>query len=192
MEATILQPRTVQQGQRSRASPPARTRTMLTIAIVALAVLAVFLSWGIVYRWRHSHALASATAVAANTPPSVSVIHPVAAASADWSLPGNTQAIQDAIIYARVSGYLSKRYVDIGDHVKSGQLLAEIQSPELDQQLNQAQANLQQAIKQLDLQKANLELARTTMERYKGADAEGAVAKLTVDQAVATYSTARA
>ena len=62
--------------------------------------------------------------------------------------------------------------------VKAGQLLAEIQSPELDQQLNQARANLQQAQKQLDLQKANLELARTTMERYKGADKEQAVAKL--------------
>ena len=58
---------------------------------------------------------------------------------------GNTQAIQDAILYARVSGYLSKRYVDIGDQVKAGQLLAEIQSPEIDQQLSQARANLQQA-----------------------------------------------
>ncbi|HSZ59977.1 MAG TPA: HlyD family efflux transporter periplasmic adaptor subunit, partial [Tepidisphaeraceae bacterium] len=64
--------------------------------------------------------------------------------------------------------------------------------PELDQQLSQARANLQQAYKQLDLQKANLELARTTMERYKGADKEQAVAKLTVDQAVAGYATAQA
>jgi RND family efflux transporter MFP subunit len=122
----------------------------------------------------------------------VTVVHPVARASADRSLPGTTQAIQDAIIYARVSGYLSKRYVDIGDHVKAGQLLAEIQSPELDQQLSQSRANLVQASKQLDLQNANLELARATMERYKGADQEQSVAKLLVDQSVAGYGTARA
>jgi RND family efflux transporter MFP subunit len=176
------------------ANPPprAQTRTILLIGAVALAVFAIFLTWGIVYRWRHSHALASTAASVATTPPSVSVVHPRPSASADWSLPANTQAIQDAIIYARVSGYLAKRYVDIGDHVKSGQLLAEIQSPELDQQLSQARANLQQAYKQLDLQKANLELARATMERYKGADKEAAVAKLTVDQAVAGYGTAQA
>jgi RND family efflux transporter MFP subunit len=174
-------------------SPPrARTRTILTIALIALAIFAVFLGWGIIYRWRHSHALASATAVVASTPPSVTVVHPRGSAAADWSMPGSTQAIQDAIIYARVSGYLSKRYVDIGDHVKSGQLMAEIQSPELDQQLSAARANLQQAQKQLDLQKANLELARTTLERYKGADKEQAVAKLIVDQAAATYSTTQA
>jgi len=70
--------------------------------------------------------------------------------------------------------------------------LAEIQSPELDQQLSQARANLQQTYKQLDLQKANLELARTTMERYKGADKEEAVAKLAVDQSIAAYATAKA
>src|SRR6266566_3509693 len=172
--------------------PRARTRTILLIGVSVLAVFAAFLAWGTIYRARHSRQLASTVAAAASTPTRVSVVHPVANASADRSLPGTTQAIQDAIIYARVSGYLSKRYVDIGDQVKAGQLLAEIESPEIDQQLNQVQANLQQFIKQLDLQKANLELARTTMERYKGADQEGAVAKLTVDQAVATYSTARA
>jgi RND family efflux transporter MFP subunit len=202
MDATTVQPRlpdAASNGHRpddkapANPSPPrARTRTMLVIALIVLAAFAVFLGWGIVYRWRHSHALASTAAVAASTPPSVSVVHPVASASADWSLPGSTQAIADAIIYARVSGYLSKRYVDIGDHVKAGQLLAEIQSPELDQQLMQARANLQQSTKQLDLQKANLELARTTLDRYKAADQEQAVAKLTVDQAAATYSTAQA
>jgi RND family efflux transporter MFP subunit len=145
-----------------------------------------------IQRFRHSHTLAMAATQSANAVPLVAVVHPVESATPDWTLPGTTQAIQDAIIYARVSGYLSKRYVDIGDQVKAGQLLAEIQSPELDQQLSQAKANLQQAYKQLDLQKANLELARTTMERYKGADKEAAVAKLTVDQAVAGYGTAQA
>jgi RND family efflux transporter MFP subunit len=200
MDASIVQPHTPETASNGRrpndapANPPprARTRTILAIAISAAALFALFLGWGTIYRLRQRHQLASAAVVVAHTPPSVSVVHPVASVTAERSLPGSTQAIQDAIIYARVSGYLNKRYVDIGDHVKAGQLLAEIQSPELDQQLNQARANLQQASRQLDLQKANLELARTTMERYKGADQERAVAKLTVDQAVAAYATAQA
>ena len=172
--------------------PRARTRTILLIAVVALVLLAAFLAFGLVRRHQQGRELASSTAQAVATPPRVYVVRAAAAAIPDWSLPANTQAVEDSIIYARVSGYLTKRFVDIGDRVKAGQLLAEIQSPELDQQLNQARANLVQSQKQLDLQKANLELARTTMERYKGADREAAVAKLTVDQAVAGYGTAQA
>jgi multidrug efflux pump subunit AcrA (membrane-fusion protein) len=171
---------------------PIRTRTILLIVIAVIVLFAAFLGLGIISRSKQGHALAAAASQAAHTPPQVLVVHPRAAAAPDWSLPANTQAIKDAIIYARVSGYLKKRYVDIGDTVKAGQLLAEIESPELDQQLNQTRANLEQASKQLDLQKANLELARTTMERYKGADKEGAVAKLTVDQTVAAFGTAQA
>ena len=103
-----------------------------------------------------------------------------------------TQAIQDSIIYARTSGYLKRRFVDIGDRVQAGQLLAEIESPEVDAQLRQAQANLLQAQKTLDLQMANRDLAKVTMDRYKAADAEKAVAVEAVDQSVATYRTAQA
>lgn len=171
---------------------PARTRTILVIVGVVLAVFITFLVTGIVYRVKHSGALSATAAQVTNTPPQVIIVHPVAATAADWPLPGTTQAVQDSIVYARVSGYLVKRYVDIGDHVKSGQLLAEIQSPELDQQLRQARANLQQAYKQLDLQKANLEFAQTTMVRYQGADKEAAVAKEAVDQSVSAFRTAQA
>ena len=177
------------------ASPPAapaRTRTMLVIAGVLVALFVTVLVLGLVERHRHSNALAASTGQAAAAPPQVAVVRPVAATASDWPLPANTQAMEDAIVYARVSGYLSKRYVDLGDRVKAGQLVAEIQSPELDQQLNQARANLQQAGRQLDLQKANLELARTTMVRYQGADKEGAVAKEALDQSVATFRTAGA
>ena len=199
MEETVQpkSPRTPANGHSVHAAPanpprPARTRNILVIASIILALFAVFLIGGLVYRFSHSRQLASTATQAAQTPPEIPVVRPMASATADWSLPGSTQAIQDSIIYARVSGYLSKRYVDIGERVKAGQLLAEIQSPELDQQLNQARANLQQSQKQLDLQRANLQLAQTTMERYKGADKEQAVAKLIVDQTVAAYATAQA
>ena len=200
MDATIEQPHrppsaVIESHANEASARPlqrARTRTIITMVIVVLAVFAVFLVIGAIYRASHNRALASAASAAAGTPPSVYVVRPVASTASDWSLPGTTQGIADAVTYARVSGYLIKRYVDIGDRVKAGQLLAEIQSPELDQQLSQARANLQQAYKQLDLQNANLELARTTMERYKGADKEEAVAKLAVDQSIAAYATAKA
>jgi RND family efflux transporter MFP subunit len=180
------------QETQANPSPRARTRTIVAIVVVIVALFTTLLVLGIVQRHEQNRGLASAASQAASASPEVYVVHPIHSATSDWSLPGTTQAIQDTVIYARVSGYLSKRNVDIGDQVKAGQLLAEIQSPELDQQLGQARANLQQAFKQLDLQKANLELARTTMVRYKGADQDGAVAKLVVDQSVAGYATAQA
>jgi multidrug efflux pump subunit AcrA (membrane-fusion protein) len=141
---------------------------------------------------RNQRELATAAQTVQTATVEVYVIRPEPASGADVSLAATTQAIQDAIIYARTSGYLSKRYVDIGDSVKAGQLLAEIASPEIDQQLRQGQADLQQSEKNLDLQKANLDLARATMGRYEAADAEGAVAKQAVDQSVSAYRTAQA
>src|SRR5213594_926439 len=170
----------------------ARTRTIVVIGSVILGLFLVLLMVGTVPRiWSKRELVVSASDVQ-NRTPTVYVIRPVPAVEVGLSLPATTQAIQDSIIYARTSGYVTKRYVDIGDQVSEGQLLAEIASPEVDQQLSQAQADLEQSRKNLDLQKANLELARVTMERYKSADAEGAVAKLLVDQNVTAYSTAQA
>jgi RND family efflux transporter MFP subunit len=172
--------------------PRARTRSMVFIGIGALAVFLILLAVGVIPRVRNNRELVVAADKVRNTPPQVYVIRPEPAAAAGLSLAATTQAIQDSIIYARTSGYLSKRYVDIGDYVKAGQLLAEIASPEIDQQLRQGQADLQQSERSLDLQKANLDLARATMGRYEAADAEGAVAKQAVDQSVAAYRTAQA
>ena len=173
-------------------APRARTRSMVFIGIGALAVFLILLAIGVIPRVRNNRQLVVAADKVRNTPPQVYVIRPEPAAAAGLSLAATTQAIQDSIIYARTSGYLSKRYVDIGDHVKAGQLLAEIASPEIDQQLRQAEADLRQSEKNLDLQKATLDLARTTMARYQAADAEDAVAKLVVDQSVSSYRTGQA
>jgi RND family efflux transporter MFP subunit len=194
METAILQPHPEPHTEESTNNPPkrARTRTILIIAFTILALFAACLVVGLAYRFINNRSLVSSTAAAVNTPPSVYVIRPVESATSDMTLPGTTQAIQDAIVYARVSGYLSKRYVDLGDHVKAGQLLAEIESPELLQQLIQAKANLEQSVKQLDLQKANLELARTTMVRYQQAVKDASVAQELVDQAVAAFEVGKA
>ena len=174
--------------------PPrrARTRTMILVGIGALSLFVVLLVVGILPRLRNDRQLASAAQKAEATPPNVYVIRPEAAGETDLSLAATTQAIQDAVIYARTSGYIRKRHVDIGDRVKVGQLLAEIDSPEIDQQLRQAQADLQQSERTLDVQRSSLELARTTLARYQAADAEGAVAKQALDQNAAAHQTARA
>ena len=176
----------------SRPAPRARTRTMIVIGIGAVVLFLVLLSVGVLPRVRNQRELATAAQTVQAAAPDVYVIRPEPASGADVSLAATTQAIQDAIIYARTSGYLSKRYVDIGDNVKAGQLLAEIASPEIDQQLRQGEADLRQSERTLDLQKANLDLARATMGRYEAADAEGAVAKQAVDQSVSAYRTAQA
>ena len=179
-------------SQADRPVPRARTRTMRLIGLGILILFAVLLIVSVIPRVINRHRLAKAAQSVRTTVTSVSVVQPVAASEAGLSIAATTQAMQDAIIYARTSGYIRKRHVDIGDTVKAGQLLAEIDSPEIDQQLRQARADLRQAERNLDLQKATLDLNRATMDRYKGADAEGAVAIEAVDQAVSAYRTAMA
>src|SRR5216684_3138163 len=151
-------------------APRIRTRTMIIIGIGILGLFLLLLAVGVVSRVMNHRELVAAAQKVQTTVPEVYVIRPEPASEADLSLAATTQAIQDAIIYARTSGYLTKRLVDIGDRVKAGQLLAEIASPEIDQQLRQAKADLRQSEKNLDLQTANLELARTTMARYQAAE----------------------
>jgi RND family efflux transporter MFP subunit len=107
----------------------------------------------------------------------------------DLTLPGTLQAVTEAPILARADGYLKKRYVDLGDKVQAGQPLAEIEAPELDQLIlqaeaavAQAQASLEQAQASLEQGKSNRELARVTAERWKTLAAEGVVSQQENDQ----------
>src|SRR6185312_15921667 len=110
-----------------------------------LLVAVIAASGGIVARLHHDDALKQRVSSAAV--PSVNVIEPAPGeARQELVLPSNLQAFYDAPIYARVPGYLKKWYVDIGAHVKAGDVLAEIETPELDQQLQQAQADLATAV----------------------------------------------
>src|SRR5262249_51540294 len=114
--------------------------------------------------------------------PTVNITHPKPGASTqELILPGNTQAFADAPIYARTSGYLSKWFFDIGAHVKKGQLLAEIETPEVDQQLQQARA-------ELETPKSNFELARLTAERYQPLLKSGVVSQQLADQAASDFT----
>src|SRR5438552_10825150 len=170
----------------------ARTRSMVVIGIAIAGLFLILLVAGAVPRIRNQRALSAAAQKMQTELTQVYVVRPQPAAEAGLSLAATTQAIQDSIIYARTSGYLRKRYWDIDDHETTGQLLAEVDSPEIQQQLRQARADLQQSERNRDLQKANLDLAKVTMARYEAADAEGAVAKQALDQSVSTHRTAQA
>jgi RND family efflux transporter MFP subunit len=180
------------QDSRERPVPRARTRSMIGIGAGLLVLFLILLAAGAAPRVRDARALTAASERARASVPGVLVIRPQPASDVDLSLAATTQAIQDAIIYARTSGYIGTRHVDIGDRVRAGQLLAEIQSPEIDQELQQARAMLRQSERTLELQKASLDLAQLTMGRYQAADAEKAVAIEAVDQSVASFRTAQA
>jgi RND family efflux transporter MFP subunit len=117
----------------------------------------------------------------ANRLPTVSVVHPKRTpAQIQLELPGDLTAFEETPIYARVSGYLSKWFTDIGTPVVEGQELAEIETPELDQELLQANAALAQA-------KANLEIARISAERWQTLRKSDAVSQQDTDVKVATW-----
>jgi RND family efflux transporter MFP subunit len=160
----------------------ARTRThkqWLALAVTMIAVAALLIS-GIWSRVRARAALNTETAQAALT--AVSVVSPKQTAPAEEIiLPGNVQPYISSPIYARTNGYLKKWYFDIGAHVKQGELLAVIETPEVDQQLEQARSNLLTA-------QANLELASITKTRYQGLLKSNAVSQQDVDNAVGTYN----
>jgi RND family efflux transporter MFP subunit len=115
----------------------------------------------------------------------VSIVHPkVTTEPLQLVLPGNTQPLIDAPVYARTSGYLKKWYTDIGTRVKAGRVLAEIEAPEVDQQLQQAKSDLQTA-------QTNYALAQTTAGRYTNLLQRGAVARQDADNAVSDMNAKR-
>ena len=158
-------------------------RRWLGVAI-AVGVIAVLLVTDILSRVRARTKLKAETNQVALT--SVSVVVPKQTAPAEEIiLPGNVQPFITSPVYARTNGYLKKWYFDIGAHVKKGQLLAVIETPEVDQQLQQARSNLSTA-------QANLELATITKTRYQGLLKTHAVAQQDADNAVGTYNANKA
>jgi RND family efflux transporter MFP subunit len=151
---------------------------LLILLVVALVVI-----WGISSRHKASAQLSQETHELAI--PTVSVIHPkLGAPQQEIVIPGDMQPYADAPIFARTSGYLKKWYSDIGANVRAGQLLAEIESPEVDQQLQAARADLSTA-------EANMNLAQVTAARYKDLLKTDSVAQQDVDNATGNYDARR-
>jgi RND family efflux transporter MFP subunit len=160
---------------------PASVRaTTIVIALIVLAGIAYRLI-GRVVDERHLENVTKSDAI-----PTVNVTLPtIAGARSEIALPGNTQAFDDTPIYARTSGYLKQWFVDIGTHVTKGQLMATIETPELDEQLEVARADLKSA-------QADLNLADTTSERYQSLLKLNSVSKQETDVAVSGAAAKRA
>jgi RND family efflux transporter MFP subunit len=155
-------------------SPSISDARLRRYAWIALAIALALAVWGIVSRVSARSALSKATAQAAAT--AVVTVKPTLAPGSEaLVLPGSVQAYYEAPIYARTNGYLRAWHTDMGTPVKKGQLLAEIDTPEVDQQLGQAQADLATA-------QANYQLAESTDVRWQGLLATESVSKQDADQ----------
>ena len=166
------------------AKAPVTTRRFF----ITVAALVLVIAFGIV-QGVHSRTAAAANlnqVAQASAIPVVEVVHPnLGADGQEIALPGNAQAFNDTPIYARTRGYVKHWYVDIGAHVKQGQLLALIETPELDQQLEQARADLKTA-------QANLEIAQITAARWQNLVKTNSVSQQETDQAVSDLNAKQA
>jgi len=168
-----------------RSNDPKRNRRSHWWVLLLAAVIAVLLVIsGIVPRIQARTALRRETIQMAI--PAVAVVQPKHSSPAqEIVLPANVQAFADAPIYARTNGYLKHWYVDIGGRVKAGQLLAEIDTPEINQQLRQARADLATS-------RANLDLSKITSDRYSDLLKTDSVSKQEADNAVGDYAAKQA
>jgi len=165
--------------------PPAtlsRSRAVF-LGVGAVGVLGSALAVGYVPRHAERTALVEAARTSESALPRVEVVTPKARPSdRALTLPGSVQPLEETTIYARASGYVRKWYVDIGDKVKDGQLLAELDTPELDQELDQARAQVTQAQATLVQSKANRELSKANLQRYRQLAPSGVVSMAELDQ----------
>ena len=164
--------------------PARRSSHHWLIAALALVIVVAIVLFSVMPRIQARTTVKKETADLAI--PSVSITKPKPnAPGEEVVLPANVQAFKDAPIYARTNGYLKKWYVDIGGHVKAGQLLAEIDTPEIEQQLRQARAEVGTA-------EANLNLSKITAERYAGLLKSDSVSKQEADNAAGDYAAKQA
>ena len=186
----------------------------VTLLILGVIIFLVLIVVGGLPRFRQKQALNNHTKEQNALPRPVSIVEAQpGAATEEFTLPGNTQPIQDAPIYARVDGYLHKRYVNIGDVVHTGQVLADIETPELDQQVQAAASSAEQAAANLDNSRqsytraqadqktaaANVQKAKTDLQffsrelaRYKQLVTQGAVSQEDTDSRLQAYNSGAA
>ena len=173
---------------------PVRLWRWINAAAILVLVLVAFFAGYAPRRKREGTIIAEASAQSMAIPTVNVTLAERSDANSAMVLPGNVQAIAEAPILARSDGYVKKRYADIGDRVRKGQVLAEIEAPELDQQVTQGAANLQQteaALEQANANyqqgKANEQLAKVTATRWQHLASKGAVSLQENDQYQAQY-----
>ena len=171
------------------------SHTIRNLVLLFVVILIVAFVAGYIPRHRRELQLVAEADTHNEALPQVSVMAAIRAAGrGNLVLPGNIQAVTEAPILARAEGFLKTRYVDIGDRVTEGQLLAEIEAPDMDQQVRQAQATVQQvqadlerATAALEQGKANESLAKVTAQRWDNLVKRGVVSRQENDQYQAQY-----
>ena len=185
-------------GVQSNRRPSAVSLILIALLLAVLIVVGFFV--GYLPRQRREAVLAAESKETGRTLPVVNVSRVTrSAANSTLVLPGNIQAVAEAPILARATGYIRKRYVDIGDRVKAGQVVAEVEAPELDQQILQAHAaidqaasSVQQAEAAIQQGRANENLARLTAGRMSNLLGRGVISKQDNDNAQAQYAAQQA
>ncbi len=170
--------------------PRAGRRPVVVFFVLVGLVVAIAISAGVLPRLARQKSLLAASAeVAARKPVVIATAARLESSKDVIELPGDLQAMIESPIFSRADGYMKTRLVDIGSRVKTGEVMAEIETPELDQQISQARATLAQAQSNqkelqadISLARANLDLARVTAERWNHLLTKGVVPKQEVDQ----------
>jgi RND family efflux transporter MFP subunit len=184
MNSTTTENRTREAAQKTNRIPRSTAWVLAAVLMSAAGALAYAIHGGVTTRVAAESSLARSTEAASI--PIVNVTHPKAGAPLEeLILPGNTQAFSDTPIFARTNGYLKRWLFDIGAHVKRGELLAEIETPEIDKQLQQAHAELETA-------QANHHLAETTAARWQFLLQSDSVSRQETDEKVADLSARKA
>jgi membrane fusion protein, multidrug efflux system len=167
-------------------------KLLLVLACAVVLFVALFLI-GFIPHEMHQRQLIEQAELVAQEPPVVGVVTPkVMDATTNLTLPGTARALQQTAIYARTTGYLKYWTSDIGSHVTSGQLLAVLDAPDVDAQLNEAKAALDQANANVVSAQNNYDLTQATYLRYKGLVATGGVTQQDLDTRQTAFSLASA
>jgi membrane fusion protein (multidrug efflux system) len=162
---------------------PIGKKRVLVAALILLALVVVAFGWGYLPRREQRAALAASAESSQRAVPRVEVTTPkVGASDKALQLPATVQPLQATMLLARANGYVRAWHADIGDRVKEGQLLAEIETPELDQELMQARAQLLQARASLTQAKANSNLAKANLGRARSLAPNGFLSKAELEQ----------
>ena len=171
--------------------PPAPPRTAIIVVVLVVVVLALSGAASMFSRIRAGHALAKETEIDAVA--TVTVVHPIAEKpDEELVLPATLQAYEESPIHARTSGYLLRWYKDIGSRVNKGDLLADIDTPEVDQELSQARANRQQVVAQRDIAKISADRWQNLRKTDSVSEQEADTQSSAYQQAVANLASADA
>jgi RND family efflux transporter MFP subunit len=187
-----------EQKKRASAGPSGGTLVLILLLLAGLGIAGYFL--GYAPRVHREQVLAAESRAGGEAQPVVNVeLVERGGTQSSLVLPGNIQAVTEAPVLARSTGYIKKRYVDIGDRVTAGQVLADIEAPELGQQIRQAKASMDQAEQQVQQAeaalvqgRANLNLARVSRDRYDALAKQGVVSRQEQDQYQAQYEAQQA